>query len=87
MQHITSVLRANQNNSMAQGESQASQTVLWCATGRNDCSIDFHKVVDARGTACPGRLLEAQKAIGSVKVGEILEVWSGDPNTKADVSR
>ncbi len=45
------------------------------------------KVVDARGTACPGPLLEAKKAIGSVKVGEVLEIWSGDPNTKADVPR
>ena len=45
------------------------------------------KVVDARGTACPGPLLEAKKAIGSVKVGEVLEIWSGDPNTKTDVPR
>ncbi len=45
------------------------------------------KVVDARGTACPGPLLEAKKAIGSVKVGEVLEIWSGDPNTRADVPR
>jgi TusA-related sulfurtransferase len=43
--------------------------------------------VDARGTACPGPLLEAKKAIGSVKVGEVLEIWSGDPNTKVDIPR
>jgi tRNA 2-thiouridine synthesizing protein A len=49
--------------------------------------IQAAKVVDARGTACPGPLLEAKKAIGSVKVGEVLEIWSGDPNTKLDVPR
>ncbi len=42
-------------------------------------------VVDARGSACPGPLLEAKKAIGSVKVGEVLEVLSSDPGTKDDI--
>ena len=45
------------------------------------------KVVDARGTACPGPLLEAKKAIGTVSVGQTIEVWSGDPSTKNDVPR
>jgi len=43
------------------------------------------KTADARAMACPGPLLEAKKAIGTVKVGEILEIWSGDPNTKKDM--
>jgi TusA-related sulfurtransferase len=42
-------------------------------------------VVDARGSACPGPLLEAKKGIGKVKVGEILEVISNDPGTKNDI--
>jgi tRNA 2-thiouridine synthesizing protein A len=42
-------------------------------------------VVDARGSACPGPLLEAKKAIGKVKVGEVLEVLSNDPGTKEDM--
>jgi len=42
-------------------------------------------VVDARGSACPGPLLEAKKAIGSVGVGDVLEIWSSDPQTKNDV--
>jgi TusA-related sulfurtransferase len=45
------------------------------------------KVVDARAMACPGPLLEAKKSIGGVKVGEVLEIWSGDPNTKGDMPR
>jgi TusA-related sulfurtransferase len=50
-------------------------------------SISAAKVVDARAMSCPGPLLEAKKAIGSVKVGEVLEIWSGEPNTKADLPR
>lgn len=49
--------------------------------------IQATKVVDARGSACPGPLLEAKKGIGSIKVGEVLEIWSGDPRTKEDIPR
>jgi tRNA 2-thiouridine synthesizing protein A len=45
------------------------------------------KTVDARAMACPGPLLEAKKSIGTVKVGEVLEIWSGDPGTKKDMPR
>ena len=44
-------------------------------------------VVDARGSACPGPLLEAKKGIGAIKVGEVLEIWSGDARTKEDIPR
>ena len=50
-------------------------------------SITVAKVVDARGSACPGPLLEAKKAIGTVAVGETIEVWSGDPSTKNDLPK
>ena len=50
-------------------------------------TIQAAKVVDARGSACPGPLLEAKKGIGTIKVGEMLEIWSGDPNTKADIPK
>ena len=43
------------------------------------------KTADARAMACPGPLLEAKKSIGAIKVGEVLEIWSGDPNTKNDM--
>ena len=45
------------------------------------------KVVDARGSACPGPLLEAKKGIGSIKVDEVLEIWSGDARTKEDIPK
>jgi tRNA 2-thiouridine synthesizing protein A len=37
--------------------------------------------------ACPGPLLEAKKSMGAVKVGEILEIWSGDKTTRDNLSR
>ena len=48
-------------------------------------TIKAATVVDARGSACPGPLLEAKKGIGKVKVGEVLEVLSNDPATKNDI--
>lgn len=50
-------------------------------------SLEAAKVVDARGSACPGPLLEAKKGIGTIKVGEVLEIWSGDARTKEDIPR
>lgn len=44
------------------------------------------KIVDARAMACPGPLLEAKKGIGAVKVGDVLEIWSGEGATKKDLS-
>jgi TusA-related sulfurtransferase len=48
-------------------------------------NITVSKIVDARGSACPGPLLEAKKGIGQVKVGEILEIKSSDPGTRNDI--
>jgi TusA-related sulfurtransferase len=44
------------------------------------------KTVDARGSACPGPLLEAKKGIGGVAVGEVLEIRSSDPATRGDIA-
>ena len=43
------------------------------------------KVVDARGTACPGPLLEAKKGMGSVAVGQVVEVRSNDEGSRKDI--
>ncbi|MCI0582806.1 MAG: sulfurtransferase TusA family protein [Chloroflexi bacterium] len=48
-------------------------------------AITAAKVVDARGAACPGPLLEAKKAMGSVPLGSVIEIWSTDPITKTDI--
>ena len=44
-------------------------------------------VVDARGTACPGPLLAAKKAIGEIGSGEIMEIYSSDEGTKHDIPK
>ena len=48
-------------------------------------SLEVANTVDARGSACPGPLLEAKKGIGKVKVGEVLEIYSNDSGTRTDV--
>jgi TusA-related sulfurtransferase len=48
-------------------------------------AITAAKVVDARGAACPGPLLEARKAMGTVPLGSVIEIWSTDPITKTDI--
>ncbi len=45
------------------------------------------KIADARASSCPGPLLEAKKGITTVKIGEVLELWSGDANTKLDLPK
>lgn len=49
-------------------------------------TIVADKVIDARGAACPGPLLEAKKGMGTVPVGGVIEIWSSDPVTKSDIA-
>ena len=48
-------------------------------------ALEAAKVVDARGSACPGPLLEAKKAMNTVQLGQVVEIWSSDPATKGDI--
>ncbi|MBI9083397.1 MAG: sulfurtransferase TusA family protein [Desulfobacterales bacterium] len=48
-------------------------------------SVEIANTVDARGSACPGPLLEAKKGIGKVKVGDVLEIYSNDSGTRSDI--
>jgi tRNA 2-thiouridine synthesizing protein A len=47
--------------------------------------LESDHIVDARGSACPGPLLEAKKGIGSVSVGDVLEIRSSDKGTRNDI--
>ena len=49
--------------------------------------LSADKLVDARGTACPGPLLAAKKAIGEINSGEIMEILSADEGTRRDVPK
>lgn len=48
-------------------------------------SIKANKVVDARGTSCPGPILAAKKGIVDVKVGEVMEILATDSGTNKDI--
>ncbi len=50
-------------------------------------NLTVEKQVDARGTACPGPLLEAKRAITSISVGGVMELLSSDQSTNTDVPR
>lgn len=48
-------------------------------------NIKANKVIDARGTSCPGPILAAKKGVVDVKVGEIMEILATDTGTQKDI--
>lgn len=48
-------------------------------------NLQADKVIDARGMACPGPLLEAKKSMADVPVEGIMEVLSSDEGTNNDI--
>ncbi|MCK5169670.1 MAG: sulfurtransferase TusA family protein [Bacteroidales bacterium] len=50
-------------------------------------ALNADKVVDARGTACPGPLLAAKKAIAEISSGQIMEILSADEGTRKDIPK
>lgn len=47
--------------------------------------IRVDRIVDARGAACPGPLMEFIKAFRNAKVGETIAVLSTDPGSTKDI--
>ena len=45
------------------------------------------RVVDARGSFCPGPLMELIKAVRKAKVGEVIAVYSTDSGSKRDIPK
>lgn len=43
------------------------------------------KVVDARGTFCPGPLMELIAQMKQSQIGDLIEVWSTDAGSAADI--
>lgn len=43
------------------------------------------KVVDARGTFCPGPLMELIAQMKLSQAGDLIEVWSTDAGSAADI--
>jgi len=42
-------------------------------------------ILDARGSFCPGPLMELIRGIRQAKVGELIEVWSSDQGSRKDI--
>lgn len=50
-------------------------------------NLEIAKLVDSRGTACPGPLLAAKKSLGDIDSGEVMEIQSSDEGTKKDIPK
>ena len=49
--------------------------------------LNANQIVDARGTACPGPLLEARRGISECPIGGVMEIQSSDVDTIVSVQR
>jgi tRNA 2-thiouridine synthesizing protein A len=50
-------------------------------------SLEVAKLVDARGTACPGPLLAAKRSLAAVPIDGIMELVASDAGTNKDIPR
>jgi TusA-related sulfurtransferase len=49
--------------------------------------LKVDRTIDARGSYCPGPLMELIRAIREAKVGEVIEVLSSDTGSKRDIPK
>ena len=52
-----------------------------------DTAISITRTVDARGSFCPGPLMELIRAIRESQVGEVIAVYSSDKGSKIDIPK
>lgn len=45
------------------------------------------RTIDARGSYCPGPLMELIRAIREGQVGDVIAVWSSDAGSKLDIPK
>ena len=49
-------------------------------------STQQHKVVDSRGSFCPGPITDLFKAYRSAQLGDVIELLATDPAARADIT-
>ena len=49
--------------------------------------IPINRTVDARGSYCPGPLMELIRAIREGQVGDVIAVWSSDAGSRLDIPK
>jgi len=49
-------------------------------------TVTNRKVVDSRGSFCPGPITDLFKAYRASTVGDEIEIWATDPAAKSDIT-
>ena len=49
--------------------------------------VPVSRTLDARGSYCPGPLMELIRGIHEAQVGEVLAVWSSDAGSRIDIPK
>ena len=49
--------------------------------------VPVTRIVDARGSYCPGPLMELIRAIRESQVGDVIAVYSSDKGSKTDIPK
>ena len=52
-----------------------------------DPAVTITRTVDARGSFCPGPLMELIRAIRESQVGDVIAVYSSDNGSKIDIPK
>ena len=52
-----------------------------------DTAVAVTRTVDARGSFCPGPLMELIRAIRESQVGDVIAVYSSDKGSKTDIPK
>ena len=52
-----------------------------------DTVVAISRTVDARGSFCPGPLMELIRAIRESQIGDVIAVYSSDKGSKSDIPK
>ena len=52
-----------------------------------DSAVTISRIVDARGSFCPGPLMELIRAIRESQVGDVIAVYSSDKGSRTDIPK
>ncbi len=53
----------------------------------SDTAVAITRTVDARGSFCPGPLMELIRAIRESQVGDVIALYSSDKGSKIDIPK
>jgi TusA-related sulfurtransferase len=56
-------------------------------TAMIEIHVPVTRIVDARGSFCPGPLMELIRAIREGQVGDVIAVYSSDTGSKTDIPK